>query len=243
MKFGRVLGIILAIAFHLGILLFGGIFFRKHEEKGTVVREVDLVGDDAPTTEKPKEEKEAKPTEPKEAVEEQAEPPPDAGEVIRSMEQASAAANAPALEAASLSSIEAALSGGGGSSGGDFADALSFASGGRIGGTGKAATLEEKFESAFGMSEIDQKPRAVFQAAPSYPAELRGKKVDGVVTLIFIVDATGKVQNPKVEKSSNPAFEKPALEAVRQWKFDPAVKGGARVDCRMRVPIRFTPGS
>jgi protein TonB len=55
------------------------------------------------------------------------------------------------------------------------------------------------------------------------------------------VDETGRVVNPRVEKASYPEFEKPALEAVRQWKFEPAIKGGKRVSCRMRVPFRFQP--
>ena len=63
----------------------------------------------------------------------------------------------------------------------------------------------------------------------------------GVVSVIFVVDASGKVVNPRIEKSSNAAFEKPALDAVKQWKFEPAVKGGQRVACTMRQPIRFQP--
>lgn len=241
MKFGRVLGIVVAVAFHLGILLFGGIFAVKEEKKTVEIRELDLLAPDAPVSEKPADPVPEDPAEKKEEVEADAEQPPDAAEVIRSLEQAAASSDAPALEAASLSSIEAALSGGSTAGGGEFASALSFSSGGRIGGTGKAGTLEEKFESAFSMSEIDQRPRAVFQVSPNYPAELRGKDVHGVVTLIFIVDASGRVVNPKVEKSTNPLFEKPALEAVRQWKFEAAVKGGARVDSRSRVSIRFAP--
>ena len=36
-------------------------------------------------------------------------------------------------------------------------------------------------------------------------------------------------------------LEKPAVDAVKQWKFEPGVKGGERVACRMRVGIRFQP--
>jgi protein TonB len=144
------------------------------------------------------------------------------------------------LEAASLSAIEAALSGEGGG-GGDFAEALSFASGGRIGGMGKAGAPDENLKSAFSLSEIDQKPRPIFQAAPVFPAKLLGKKVEGVVNVLFIVDATGKVSSPRVEKSTHPAFEKPAVDAVKQWKFEPAVRGGKRVACKVRAPIRFQP--
>jgi TonB family protein len=82
---------------------------------------------------------------------------------------------------------------------------------------------------------------AIQQVAGTVPQEMRSKSVEGVVTLIFIVDETGRVVNPRVEKASHPAFEAPALEALRQWKFEPAVKSGKRVSCRMRVPMRFQP--
>jgi periplasmic protein TonB len=81
----------------------------------------------------------------------------------------------------------------------------------------------------------------VFQTAPLFPSEMRGKKVEGQVTVIFIVDASGKVTDARVETANFAAFEKPALDAVRQWKFEPGVKGGQRVACRMKAPIRFQP--
>jgi protein TonB len=147
---------------------------------------------------------------------------------------------APALELTSLSAIEAALNGQGGNS--DFAEAVGFKSGGVVGGTGKGGTLQENADSAFGLSEIDQKPRAVFQAAPVYPAEMRSKKLEGAVSVMFVVDASGKVTQQRVEKSVHPAFEKPAMDAVKQWKFEPAIKGGQRVACKMRVSVRFQLG-
>jgi protein TonB len=70
---------------------------------------------------------------------------------------------------------------------------------------------------------------------------MRGRKVEGVVSILFVVDSSGRVSGPRVEKSTHAAFEKPALDAVRQWRFEPAVKGGQRVACKMRVPIRFQP--
>ena len=178
------------------------------------------------------------PEEPQE-IEEDATPPPDPIEMTRSLD-ISPEDSAPALEAASLSAIEAALNQTGGS-GGDFADGLSFASGGRIGGTGRAGESDEQLESAFSMAEIDQKPRVVFQAQALYPAELRSKKLAGAVSVIFVVDDAGRVVNPKVEKSGHPAFDKPALDCVKQWKFEPAIRGGQRVGCKLRVSIKFQP--
>jgi protein TonB len=232
------LAIVVAAVLHAGFLLFGGLLIPDAKEDRGTLQDVDLLVDEGTTGDAKKDGPEPERTV-TEVMETEQEAPPDAEEVIRSIE-VSAEAAAPALEAASLSAIEQALSGGSGP-GGDFAEALTFASGGRIGGTGKPGTVEEGIEKAFSLTEIDQKPRAIFQSAPLYPSEMRGKKVEGVVTVIFVVDPSGKVSAPRVEQSTHAAFEKPALEAIRQWKFEPAVKGGARVPCKMRIPIRFQP--
>jgi len=238
MNFGLILGIVGAVLVHILILLFGGIFFMHGEDGIDKTREVELLSETE--SEKPKEEEE-KPqdTEPSEQIEEEQEEIPDSAEVVRSLE-AAPANSAPALAEASLAAIEQALNGQGGG-GGEFAAVMDFSSGGVIGGKGKGGISEEKFEEAFSLSEIDQGPRVVYQVGGNYPAELRGKKIEGVATVIFIVDSAGRVQGPRIEKSAHPAFEKPALEAVRQWKFEPGVKGGQRVACRMRVGIRFQP--
>jgi len=235
MKFAWILGILCAVLLHAGVLAFGGLIVGGAKPDHGTLQQVELLSPDEPKKDEQK--PEVKQEEKELATE--TEKAPDATEILRSLEQP-LANEAPALDAASLGAIEQALNGGGGG-GGDFADSLSFASGGRIGGLGKAGALDSETEGAFSMAEIDQKPRAVFQAAPLYPSELRGKKLVGSVTLLFVVDASGKVVNPRVEKSSDPAFEWPALEAVKQWKFEPAVKGGQRVGCKMRVPIRFQP--
>jgi periplasmic protein TonB len=242
MKSGLVLGIGCALALHAGFLLFGGIFFLHDEATHATLAKVELLSaDEAAAEDDP--EKEPEQPEPAEADEEaleaEAEEAPDAAELIRNLEL-SAVAGAPELEAASLSAIEAALSGQTGGSM-DFAQALDFSSGGRIGGTGKAGALDETLEDAFSLAEIDQKPRVLFQAAPGYPVTMRGRKVEGVVSVLFVVNPDGKVDGPRVETSSHTAFEKPAVDAVKHWTFEPAVKSGKRVACKMRVSVRFPP--
>lgn len=231
---GVLLGFLCALLLHAGFLAFGGLLIPKAEESHARLQEVELVSVEEDAPEKPKEDEE--PAEATERIEAEVEEAPDAGEIIRSLELAAAAT--PKLEAASLSAIEDALRGSSGGSMG-FGDAMSFTSGGQIGGTGTPGGISEKMEDAFSLADIDQKPRAVFQVAPMFPSEMRGKKVQGQVTLIFVVDAAGKVTELRVEKSSHPAFERPALDAVKQWKFEPAVKGGQQVACKMRLPMRF----
>lgn len=234
---GRILAIAGAVFVHVAILLFGGIFFLGHGEGHETVMEVEVIDPTAPVEEKkPDPVPEAEPP----PVEEEQPPKPE--DIGRAIEQVSDEDPQPALERASISAIEAMLGGQPGA-GGDFADALTFKSG-VIGGTGTGEGGDgESAEDPFDPSDIDQKPRPIFQGAPSYPAALRGKKTEGLVTIIFVVDPAGKVTGPRIERSSHPAFEKPALDAVKRWRFEPAMRGGQRVACKMRAPIRFQPSS
>lgn len=234
----RFLAILAAILLHGGFILFGRLLFGAEEEDEGTLQQVELLAEEVTEEKKDEDKKQDQAEESAEEIETETEEAPDAAEIIKSLELAPTN-DAPALEAASLSAIEDALRGGGG--GGDFAEALTFSSGGRIGGTGRPGEIASDLESAFSLDELDQKPRAVFQASPLYPAEMRGKKIEGSVSIIFIVDPNGRPVELKVLKSTHPAFEKPAMDAVKRWKFEPAIKAGKRVPCKMRVPIRFEP--
>lgn len=96
-------------------------------------------------------------------------------------------------------------------------------------------------DALFSIADLDQKPRVVYQPSPSLGAEQR-KKAPGTVHVLFIVDQNGKVENPVVQNSTDPAFERPALSAVRQWRFEPGKRAGKPVRFRMRVPITFPKG-
>ena len=206
--------------------------------KAAHVKTVELLSEDLNKTEE-KKQTQPEPEKPPEELQAQKEKPPEISEVVHS---APASDATPALDAASLSAIQAALNPGGGA--GEFGASVSLASGGRIGGTGKPGSRggNDPLDKAFSMDDIDQKPRPIVQTPPTYPAELRGKKMQGVAQVAFVVTAGRQVANARVERSSHPAFEAPALAAVRQWRFEPAIKGGERVPCRMRVPIKFQAG-
>ncbi|MFA7236010.1 MAG: TonB family protein [Phycisphaeraceae bacterium] len=99
----------------------------------------------------------------------------------------------------------------------------------------------ETSDALFGIDELDQKPRVISQASPTLNAEIR-RKAPGTVYVIFVVDQTGRVVDPQVQRSSDAVFEKAALSAVKQWKFEPGKRNGQPVRFRMRVPITFPKG-
>lgn len=109
-------------------------------------------------------------------------------------------------------------------------------------GEGRAmAAAQTVQDETFDFSELEKKPESLpqYQARPQYPKELSKAKIEGLVTLVFIVDENGRVEDPRVESSSRPEFEKPALEAVRKWRFRPGQKNGQSVRAYLKIPIRF----
>lgn len=90
----------------------------------------------------------------------------------------------------------------------------------------------------FSLSELDQRPRAIHQASPILDAKLR-RHAPGRVDVVFVVDEAGRVKDEKVMSSSDPVFERAALAAVAQWKFEPGKRNGQSVQFRMRVTVTF----
>ncbi len=88
----------------------------------------------------------------------------------------------------------------------------------------------------------DKLPRAMFQKAPVYPADLKKKGVEGWASVEWIIDSKGNVRKPRVIKSSHREFQSPAIEAVIKSKWTPAIKDGLPVNVRVTQRIDFNIG-
>ena len=98
-----------------------------------------------------------------------------------------------------------------------------------------ALTVPSRAESQF-----DDPPTPVRTQAPRYPEALRRDGTTGMVSISVTIDEKGAVVAATVTKSTNSGFDAAALDAVKQWKFKPAKKGGQPVSCTVVLPIRFT---
>lgn len=104
---------------------------------------------------------------------------------------------------------------------------------------GGAAGLDEILTSG----QLDQRPRALFRQAPSYPTEMLKTRREATVYVLFVVDMSGRVADAKVQKSTDPGFNEAALAAVRQWRFEPGKRNGENVRFKMRQQFTFRPPS
>ena len=96
----------------------------------------------------------------------------------------------------------------------------------------------QDIDELFNLSDLDQKPRPIYQTSPLMSKKMH-KATPVTVYILFVVGKDGRVENPKIQKSTNPIFEKPALDAIKKWKFEPGKVKGEPVSFRMRVPITF----
>jgi peptide/nickel transport system substrate-binding protein len=82
----------------------------------------------------------------------------------------------------------------------------------------------------------------VRRVQPPYPAAAAEFGASGTIVVRVLVGVEGAVTEAKIIQSfGNPACEQAALDAARQWVFNPATKDGMPFEQRVSIPFTFTP--
>ncbi len=77
--------------------------------------------------------------------------------------------------------------------------------------------------------------------APIYPVLSLRRREQGRVVLLVNVTADGRADTVQVATSSGfSALDRAAIDAVQQWRFVPATRGGTPVPATAEVPLNFT---
>jgi len=82
-------------------------------------------------------------------------------------------------------------------------------------------------------------PKAIYAPDPEYSEEARKARYQGTVVLWLVVDANGRPQQIRVQRALGMGLDEKAIEAVKQWKFDPARKDGQAVPVMIYVEVNF----
>jgi protein TonB len=82
-------------------------------------------------------------------------------------------------------------------------------------------------------------PRAIYQPEPEFSEEARKAKYQGVCTLGLIVGTDGRPTNIRVLGSLGMGLDEKAIEAVKNWRFEPAMKDGHPVRVEIAVEVDF----
>jgi TonB family protein len=86
-------------------------------------------------------------------------------------------------------------------------------------------------------------PVATHTVEPNYSAEAREQaskqNLDGLVIVNLIVDQHGLPQNVHVLRGMGMGLDEKAVEAVKKYRFKPAMEGGKPVSVELNVQVRF----
>jgi protein TonB len=93
---------------------------------------------------------------------------------------------------------------------------------------------------AFNAGLSDRAPLPLVRVEPQYPPSARQKKLEGWVQVSFTISTAGSVKDASVVKSSNSVFERPAIQAVNKWKYQPQLQDGEPAESPgQQVLLRF----
>jgi TonB family protein len=83
-------------------------------------------------------------------------------------------------------------------------------------------------------------PRKIRDVAPIYPEAARQAKVSGIVILELQLDVNGTVTDARVLRSI-PLLDAAAIEAVKQWQYEPMIQNGKPIPIPLTVTVPFVP--
>jgi periplasmic protein TonB len=83
------------------------------------------------------------------------------------------------------------------------------------------------------------RPALLVKVEPSYPQAARRAGLGGRVTLRAVIAEDGNVESVEVVASTNPLFDEAAVDAVRKWRYRPALMNGRAVRVYFSVVVNF----
>jgi periplasmic protein TonB len=82
-------------------------------------------------------------------------------------------------------------------------------------------------------------PQPIATPDPAYTDEARSAKTEGTCVLWLIVDQQGHPRDIRVVRGLGYGLDARAIEAVKQWRFQPAMKDGQPVNVQISVEVGF----
>ena len=82
-------------------------------------------------------------------------------------------------------------------------------------------------------------PRLIYSPDPEYSDQARKERFQGTCRLWLVVSADGIPRDIRVTRTLGFGLDEKAIEAVRQWTFEPALKDGRPVAVRINVEVNF----
>jgi protein TonB len=87
--------------------------------------------------------------------------------------------------------------------------------------------------------QVDREPTVASEVKIPYPEEARRAGIEGTVTLSITIDPDGRVVNAKIVSGPGYGLNEAARDAIKRFRFKPAIKGGEAVSTEMKYSYTF----
>src|SRR5215471_17929704 len=88
------------------------------------------------------------------------------------------------------------------------------------------------------VSKVEGLNAATTKVQPEYPAMAKQLKIEGAVELEAVVAENGSVEKVNIV-SGNPVLTRPAVDAVKKWKFAPFTADGKTTKALVPISMSF----
>jgi len=94
-------------------------------------------------------------------------------------------------------------------------------------------------EAVYEVGPTVKSPKLVHYVEPAFSANSKEAFVEGTVKISTVVTPDGKASDSRVVSGLNAEEDRTALEALKQWRFQPGTKDGKPVKIRVTVEVDF----
>jgi protein TonB len=102
------------------------------------------------------------------------------------------------------------------------------------------STLELGLPNIFNASDLDHPLVSVKRMPPLYPVRAKQEKIQGYVTIQFIVNTLGTVEDVAViESNPSGVFDQSVINCVYKWLFKPGAVNGEVVNTLAQTTVNF----
>lgn len=79
----------------------------------------------------------------------------------------------------------------------------------------------------------------IYDPDPQYSEEARKAKYQGTVVLWAVIGPDGRPRELRASRSLGMGLDEKAIEAVKLWRFEPAMKDGRPVAVQINIEVNF----
>lgn len=83
------------------------------------------------------------------------------------------------------------------------------------------------------------RPKLVHSVEPAFSTKSNEAFIEGTVTVSAVVTTHGVLTDMQVLKGLSAAQDRSALDALKEWRFEPGTKDGKAVNVRVKIQVDF----